>query len=191
MFSSTERGLSLEGGGGLGGRGISGGSGGITGRIQTPGFEDGGGVQETEKDWFLHSPVEKPIDEKMLISNHDKYAPVLISWGLLFAQFAFLNFEQKLIHLPSVYWLTHSSVRLMLLETWQKWKKTYSGQTLASFQVGSDLASAPWRRQQPGSCIEGWYGHWSQKTINLSTVITVRTGWESPTRWEKKFAQDL
>ena len=48
--------------------------------------------------------------------------------------------------------LTHlSSVSIILLETWQRWKKkTYFGQTLKSFQSATHLTNTPWRRQQPG-----------------------------------------
>ena len=34
----------------------------------------------------------------------------------------------------------------MLLEIWQKWKKTYSGQTLTRFQAASHLVNATWRQ---------------------------------------------
>ena len=65
-------------------------------------------------------------------------------------------------------------------------KKTYAGQTLTRFQAASHLDNAPWR-QQPGVCLlEGRNEHLSQKTINLSIVIPVKTWWESPTWWEKQ-----
>ena len=39
------------------------------------------------------------------------------------SNFFFLGFELKLIHLPQVTdSLTHSSLRIMLLKTWQRWK---------------------------------------------------------------------
>ena len=73
-----------------------------------------------------------------------------------------------------------SSVRIMLLENWQCWKKKF----LQGFR---QQVTWPWRRQQPGSCpLEERYGHWSPKTVNLATIITVRTWLESPTRGEKK-----
>ena len=55
----------------------------------------------------------------------------------------FLSFEQKLIHLPLVYWLIqwltdwlpHSLIcPHNALKNWQKVEKAYSGQTLAGFK---------------------------------------------------------
>ena len=103
-----------------------------------------------------------------------------MGWHFLYL---FLSFEQKLIHLPSVYlltdWLTHLSAR-------RSYKLDEGGKILiwskfSRFQAASHLANAPrniWR-------IFGDNNN-EFKTINLFTSISVRTWWESPTRWEKQ-----
>ena len=101
-----------------------------------------------------------------------------------------LSYEQKPLHLPSVYSLTqslahsltHSSVCIMLLKTCQRWKN----HTLAKLlQAASHLVNAPWR-QQPENSLEEYLANNNNKskTINLSTVITLRTRWESTNRDE-------
>ena len=47
----------------------------------------------------------------------------------------FLSFEQKLIHLPSVYWPNDSFVRIMLLKTWKSGTKGYFRKVYRSLQV--------------------------------------------------------
>ena len=94
----------------------------------------------------------------------------------------FLRFEQKLIHLPSVYWLTESFVRIMLLQRWQRWNNNHTlDKLLQGFrQVKCDLANDPWR-QHPEKSLEEYLvdnNNNKLKTINLFTSISVRTWWE-------------
>ena len=88
----------------------------------------------------------------------------------------------------STHWLTHSltdsSVRIMLLKTWERWK---NGQTLTRFQAASHLANSP-LMQQPENYLEEYLAENNNKskTINFSTLISVRTWWESPTTRREK-----
>ena len=89
----------------------------------------------------------------------------------------FLSFEQKLINLHSVYWLTD------WLTDWLKnllWPKSYkvSGSKSPdqhSLEAATTLIMSTW---MPVCALKS-------KTIIFSTVNTVRTWWESATRWEK------
>ena len=55
----------------------------------------------------------------------------------------FSSFEQKIIHLPSVYWLTYSLIcPHIALKNLAKVEKPYSVQTFTGFQAVSHLANA-------------------------------------------------
>ena len=96
----------------------------------------------------------------------------------------FSSFEQKFIHLLSDYslsdWLiwSHNALKNLAKEEIILWPVSF--RFLGSKSPGQHSLEAT-------TCLfEGRYWHWSQNTINLSTVITVRTRWEPPTRREKK-----
>ena len=99
----------------------------------------------------------------------------------------FLSFEQKLIHLHSVYWLTDLFVRIMLLQTWQRWKKHTLAKLLQGFRQQVTWPTLLAGNIDPEKSLEEYLVDNNKlKTINLFTLISVRTWWESPTRWEKK-----
>ena len=92
-------------------------------------------------------------------------------WSFIFQiieKKCFLSFEQKLIHLTSVHWLTdwltHSLICLHnALKNLTKVKKSYSGQTLTGFHEASHLTNAPWR-QQPENSLEEYLANNNNKS---------------------------
>ena len=79
-----------------------------------------------------------------LIKNKNYVRIIFVFIFILYI--SFLSFEQKLLHLPSVYWLTYSLIcPHNTLKNMAKAKKSYSGQTLTRFKAASHLANAPWR----------------------------------------------
>ena len=78
----------------------------------------------------------------------------------------------------------------MLLKTWQKWKNY----TLAEQEFNS---KSPGQRTVEATTWEFSIEEYlainnnKSKTLNLSTLISVRTWWESPTRREKNCSRSL
>ena len=65
----------------------------------------------------------------------------------------------------------------MLLKTWQRWKKKFSGRSFTRFQA--TWMDYIYLKGDADMGIE-------TNNFLLCTGITVRTWWESPSRWEKK-----
>ena len=98
---------------------------------------------------------------------------------------------KKLIHLPSVYllthWLTHSSVRIIPLKIWQRGKNHTLVKLLQGFKQQVTWPTLLWGNNlRVLSRILGLQRQAKNYSDLQWSLITVRNWWESPTRGEEK-----
>ena len=100
----------------------------------------------------------------------------------LMMEIVFLSLEQKVIHLPSppsTDWLTHSCVRIMLSEIWQRWKSILwpnsykiSGNKSPGQRSLEDLEATTWSFSLKEYLAKN---NNKSQTLNLFIVLAVQT----------------